>query len=223
MTFVGADGEAARESLVIERQDFWATTSNKQLNFVQHVHTQLDTHGRAALVVPDGVLFAEGAGEVIRRRLLETCDVHTLLRLPPGIFYRPSVKANVLFFDRKPASLQPWTRDLWIYDLRTNKHFTLKRYPLTYDHLRDFIDAYCPNDRSSRVETERFRRYSYEDLIVRDKTNLDIFWLQDAAAEGAERTLSPEDLAAEIAEDLEAALSEFTEIAASLSSRSQLN
>ena len=221
MTFVGADGAPARASLTVERQDFWATTANKQLNFVQHVQTQLNIHGRAAMVVPDNVLFAEGAGETIRRRLLRVCDVHTLLRLPNRIFYAQSVKVNVLFFDRKPASPQPWTRDLWIYDMRTNQHFTLKQRPLTYANLREFVEAYCPDDRSARVESERFRRFSYDDLICRDKANLDIFWLRDASQEDVDNLPPPEDLAAEIAEDLGVALAQFTEIAATLSNRPQ--
>ena len=219
MTVVGADGIAARESATVERQDFWATTSNKQLNFLQHVVTQLDLHGRAAVVVPDNVLFEGGAGETIRRRLLQACEVHTLLRLPTGIFYRPGVRANVLFFDRKPASPQPWTRDVWIYDLRTNKRFTLKRRPLTYDHLRDFIRAYRPNDRSGRVQSQRFRRFSYADLMSRDNASLDVFWIRDASLESDDDTPPLEDLAAVVAEELEFALAEVTEIAANLSSR----
>jgi type I restriction enzyme M protein len=111
---------------VIRRDDFWASTSNKQLNFLQHVKSLLKIHGRAAIVVPDNVLFEDGAGETIRRKLLHECDVHTLLRLPTGIFYAQGVKANVLFFNRKPASETPWTKTLWIYDFRTNQHFTLK-------------------------------------------------------------------------------------------------
>ena len=131
VTVVNEDGRAARrKTLTIERDDFWATTSNKQLNFVQHVKTLLKINGRAAVVVPDNVLFEGGAGETVRRKLLHECDVHTLLRLPTGIFYAQGVKANVLFFDRKPASETPWTKQLWIYDLRTNMHFTLKTNPL---------------------------------------------------------------------------------------------
>src|SRR6478752_2024924 len=126
MTVVNAEGESEREDLVILRDDFWASTSNKQLNFVQHVKTLLAINGRAAVVVPDNVLFEGGAGETVRRRLLEQCDVHTLLRLPSGIFYAGGVKANVLFFDRKPPSERPWTQELWIYDFRTNQNFTLK-------------------------------------------------------------------------------------------------
>ena len=218
MTIVGADGEVSRESLTIEREDFWATTSNKQLNFVQHVKTLLDTHGRAAVVVPDNVLFEGGAGETVRRRLLHECDVHTLLRLPTGVFYAQGVKANVLFFDRKPASEQPWTREVWVYDLRTNQHFTLKQNPLTHDHLKDFIEAYRPDDRHKRAETERFRRFTYDELMTRDKASLDISWLRDESLEDADSLSSPDIIAAEIAEDLEAALAKFAEIASTLSS-----
>ena len=152
MTIVNAEGETEREDLVIVRDDFWATTSNKQLNFLQHVKTLLAINGRAAIVVPDNVLFEGGAGETVRRKLLHECDVHTLLRLPTGIFYAQGVKANVLFFERKPASETPWTRTLWVYDLRTNMHFTLKQNPLRYEHLEDFVAAYQPEDRGKRAE-----------------------------------------------------------------------
>ncbi len=138
---VGEDGKTTTEKDIIERDDFWATTSNKQLNFVQHIKTLLDIHGRAAVVVPDNVLFEGGAGETIRRKLLHECDVHTLLRLPTGIFYAQGVKANVIFFDKKPASETPWTKKLWIYDLRTNQHFTLKTNPLKVDDLMEFVAA----------------------------------------------------------------------------------
>jgi type I restriction enzyme M protein len=116
----------SREDLEITRDDFWVTTSNKQLNFVQHIKTILAVNGRAAVVLPDNVLFEGGAGETIRRRLLAEFDVHTLLRPPTGIFYADGVKANVLF-DKKPASPErPWTERLWVYDFRTNRHFTLE-------------------------------------------------------------------------------------------------
>lgn len=151
ITIVNGEGKADRESLTYERQDFWATTSNKQLNFLQHVKTITKINGRVAIVVPDNVLFEGGAGETIRRRLLAECDVHTLLRLPTGIFYAQGVKANVLFFDRKPASEKPWTEKLWIYDLRTNMHFTLKTNPLRYEHLEDVIRCYNPENRKERV------------------------------------------------------------------------
>ena len=127
-----------------ERDDFWATTRNKQLNFVQHIVGLLKVGGTAAVVVPDNVLFEAGAGETIRRRLLHDCEVHTLLRLPTGIFYAQGVKANVLFLRRREGAEQAWTRELWVYDLRTNKHFTLKQNPLTRADLDDFVACYNP-------------------------------------------------------------------------------
>ncbi len=138
---MNGDGKGSKESLTYERPDFWATTSNKQLNFLQHVRSMLKIDGRAAIVVPDNVLFEGGAGETIRRNLLRNCDVHTLLRLPTGVFYAQGVKANVLFFDRKPASPNPWTETLWVYDLRTNQHFTLKANPLKRSDLDEFVAA----------------------------------------------------------------------------------
>ena len=136
MTMVNEAGEAEREDLVVVRDDFWASTSNKQLNFLQHIKTMLKIGGRAAVVLPDNVLFEAGAGETIRRRLLAECDLHTILRLPTGIFYAQGVKANVLFFDRKPAAADPWTKETWVYDLRTNMHFTLKTKPLRSERPR---------------------------------------------------------------------------------------
>ena len=218
LTFVGSDGAAERESLVVERPDFWATTSNKQLNFLQHVRTLLKIHGRAAVVVPDNVLFEGGAGETVRRQLLNDCDVHTLLRLPTGIFYAQGVKANVLFFDRKPASETPWTRDLWIYDLRTNRHFTLKANPLRRSDLDDFVACFNPEDRLSRQETERLRRFEYDELVKRDKVNLDIFWLRDESMEDTANLPAPGIIAEEILEDLRAALDQLEEIAADFAS-----
>ena len=168
-----------------EREDFWATTSNKQFNFLQHIKTILKTDGRAAVVLPDNVLFERGAGERIRRQLLKQFDVHTLLRLPTGIFYAQGVKANVLFFDKRPAREEPWTRKLWIYDLRTNKRFTLKTNPLSDSDLQDFINVYTPDNREARVETERFRAFNYDELIEREHVNLDIFWLKEDSLEDA--------------------------------------
>jgi type I restriction enzyme M protein len=216
MTIVGAEGETEREDLVIVRDDFWATTSNKQLNFLQHIKTLLAIDGRAAIVVPDNVLFEGGAGETVRRKLLDECDVHTLLRLPTGIFYAQGVKANVLFFDRKPASETPWTRTLWVYDLRTNMHFTLKQNPLRYEHLEEFIASYRAEDRSQRAESDRFKAFSYDELLHRDKVSLDLIWLRDDSLEDSANLPAPEVLAQEIVEYLEAALSEFAQIAQSL-------
>ena len=165
ITIVNGEGKADRESLIYERQEFWATTSNKQLNFLQHVKTILKINGKAAIVVPDNVLFEGGAGETVRKKLLHECDVHTLLRLPTGIFYAQGVKANVLFFDRKPASEKPWTEKLWIYDLRTNIHFTLKTNTLRFENLQDFISCYHAKNRFHRKETERFRSFTYAELL----------------------------------------------------------
>jgi type I restriction enzyme M protein len=216
MTMVNEAGQAEREDLVVVRDDFWASTSNKQLNFLQHIKTMLKIGGRAAVVLPDNVLFEAGAGETIRRRLLAECDLHTILRLPTGIFYAQGVKANVLFFDRKPAAADPWTKATWVYDLRTNMHFTLKTNMLRYDDLADFVEAYCPNDHSKRVESERFRRFTYDELMARDKANLDITWLRDESLEDSSNLPAPGVLAAEIVEELEAALAQFAELAASL-------
>src|SRR5947209_9911951 len=198
VTVVGADGEVRREDLTVVRETFWATTSNKQLNFVQHVKTLLKIEGKAAVVVPDNVLFEGGAGETVRRKLLHECDVHTLLRLPTGVFYAQGVKANVLFFDRKPASETPWTKELWVYDLRTNQHFTLKENPLRSEHLADFVAAYRPDDRSKREESERFHRFSLDELVQRDKTSLDLIWLRDESLEDMDNLPPPEIIAQEI-------------------------
>jgi len=172
--------------------------------------------GRAAVVVPDNVLFEGGAGETVRRKLLHECDVHTLLRLPTGIFYAQGVKANVLFFDRKPASETPWTKTLWIYDFRTNQHFTLKTNSLKRADLDDFVTCYHAENRHERKETDRFKSFSYEDLVKRDKINLDIFWLKDDSLEDSANLPDPGVIALEIAEDLEAALDQFSQIAADL-------
>jgi type I restriction enzyme M protein len=216
VTVINEEGEQSKESLVIRRDDFWASTSNKQLNFLQHVKSLLKIHGRAAIVVPDNVLFEGGAGETIRRKLLHECDVHTLLRLPTGIFYAQGVKANVLFFDRKPASETPWTKTLWIYDFRTNQHFTLKTKPLKRSDLDDFVACYNPENRHERKSSERFRPFDYDELVKRDKASLDIFWLKDDSLEDSANLPGPDVIALEIAEDLEAALEQFAEIAADL-------
>ncbi|MBI5792990.1 MAG: SAM-dependent DNA methyltransferase [Rhodocyclales bacterium] len=216
-------GKTTTEKDIIERDDFWATTSNKQLNFVQHINTLLDIQGRAAVVVPDNVLFEGGAGETIRRKLLHECEVHTLLRLPTGLFYAQGVKANVLFFDKKPASETPWTKKLWIFDLRTNQHFTLKTNPMRVNDLMEFVNLYNPHKRHDRKATwspenseGRWRAYDYEELAARDKASLDIFWLKDEALADSDNLPAPEVIAQEIVDDLEAALVQFREVLADL-------
>ena len=216
MTITNEEGEEDREALTYERQDFWETTSNKQLNFLQHIVNMLKESGKAAVVLPDNVLFEAGVGERIRRKLLETCDVHTILRLPTGIFYAPGVKANVIFFDACPKDGKVKTQGIWFYDLRTNKHFTLKNRPLKEEDLQDFIRCYNPENRHERTETERFKFYSYEELIGRDKASLDVFWLKDDSLDNLDELPPPNVLQQEIIEHLEAALASFREVAAGL-------
>lgn len=216
MTFTNESGEEDREALTYERQDFWETTSNKQLNFLQHIVSMLKIEGRAAVVLPDNVLFEGGAGEKIRRKLLENCDVHTILRLPTGIFYAQGVKANVIFFDNAPKDGRVHTKGVWFYDLRTNQHFTLKTRPLKLADLRDFVECYNPNNRHERKESERFKFFSYEDLVARDKASLDVFWLKDDSLENLDDLPAPEVLQQEIIEHLEAALTSFREVAEGL-------
>ena len=220
MSFTNAEGEQETDDLTYNRQDFWATTSNKQLNFVQHIRTMLKTTGRAAVVVPDNVLFEGGAGETIRRKLLHTTDLHTILRLPTGIFYAQGVKANVVFFDNRPASPDSQTSKVWYYDYRTNVHHTLKQKPLTYAHLEDFVACYHAANRGSREETwseetpdGRWRAYSRDELLQRDKASLDVFWLKDASMTDLDNLPEPDVLAAEIMENLRLALSSFEAVA----------
>ena len=222
MSFTNEEGEQQKDDLTYNRQDFWATTSNKQLNFVQHIRTMLKSTGQAAVVVPDNVLFEGGAGETVRQKLLETTDLHTILRLPTGIFYAQGVKANVLFFDNRVASKKPWTQAVWYYDYRTNVHHTLKKKPLRFEDLQPFVDSYNPANLHKRQETwdetknpdGRWRRYTYEQIVARDKTSLDIFWLKDKSLVDLDNLPEPDDLAAEIVENLEAGLNSFREILA---------
>lgn len=216
MTITNAEGEEDKDALTYERQDFWETTSNKQLNFLQHIVSMLKVNGKAAVVLPDNVLFEGGAGERIRRKLLETCDVHTVLRLPTGIFYAQGVKANVVFFDAKPKDGSTHTKGVWLYDLRTNQHFTLKTRPLKLEDLRDFITSYNPVNRHERVETDRFKFYRFDELIARDKASLDLFWLKDDSLDNLDDLPTPDVLQQEIIDHLEAALAAFRDVAASL-------
>ena len=224
ISFVNDQGEQEKEALTVVRDDFWASTSNKQLNFVQHVKTLLEVNGRAAVVVPDNVLFEGGAGEVVRRKLLHECDLHTLLRLPTGIFYAQGVKANVAFFDKKPGSSKPWTQKLWIYDFRTKKSFPLKTNPLKREDLDEFVEVFKPGALHDRKATwtekkpeGRWRAFGIDELLARDKVNLDIFWLKDESLEDSANLPAPEVIAAEIAEDLRAALEQFEAIQSDLS------
>jgi type I restriction enzyme M protein len=220
MSFTNEEGEEEIDDLTYTRQDFWATTSNKQLNFVQHIRTMLKTTGRAAVVVPDNVLFDAGAGETVRQNLLKTTDLHTILRLPTGIFYANGVKANVIFFDNREASKDPWTNEVWYYDYRTNIHHTLKKKPLRFEHLSDFIDCYNPTNRHKRKPTwdaeknpdGRWRKFTYDELVARDKTNLDVPWLKNKSLTDFDNLPEPDELAEDIIENLEAGLNSFREV-----------
>ncbi|MGN7719787.1 N-6 DNA methylase [Chitinophaga sp. 22620] len=219
MTFTNEEGEQEKEDLTYNRQDFWVTTSNKQLNFVQHIKSMLKTTGQAAVVLPDNVLFEGGAGETVRKKLLETTDLHTILRLPTGIFYANGVKANVLFWDAKPASKNPWTKEVWVYDYRMNVHHTLKKNPLKLEDLNDFIQCYKPGNRHKRKETwseanpeGRWRKFAYEEIIARDKTSLDITWIKDKSLADLDNLPDPDELAQDIVENLEAGLESFRAI-----------
>lgn len=219
MTITNEEGEQEKQDLSYNRQDFWASTSNKQLNFLQHIRTLLKVNGEAAVVLPDNVLFEGGAGETVRKELMRATELHTILRLPTGIFYAQGVKANVLFFDNKPASKEPWTREVWFYDYRTNVHHTLKKNPLKLDDLQEFIQCYNPGNRHDRKETwsdanpdGRWRKYTYDEIVSRDKTNLDIFWLKDKSLTDLDNLPDPEVLAGEIIENMEAGLESFRSV-----------
>lgn len=201
------------------RKDFWITTSNKQLAFLQHIVTMLKANGRAAVVLPDNVLFEGGAGEVIRKKLISDTNLHTILRLPTGIFYAQGVKSNVLFFDTNTESDEVKTKEIWYYDYRTNINHTPKKNPLRYKNLQEFIELYNSIDLSKRKETwskekpeGRWRKFSQKEILKRDKTNLDIFWLKNDNILDLENLPEPDVLAKEIIENIEDALESFKSI-----------
>ena len=163
------------------RQDFFAKTSNNQLNFLQHIMLLLKVGGRAAVVLPDNVLFEGGAGETVRKKLLADYNLHTILRLPTGIFYAQGVRANVLFFSRGGK-----TSETWVYDYRTGVKHTLANNKLERRHLDDFVACYT---QKKRTETERWHRFAVEELVRRDKTNLDLKWLKEQSDDDADVSL----------------------------------
>lgn len=170
-------------SVDINRPDFYVETKNNQLNFLQHMMLMLKAGGRAAVVLPDNVLFEGGAGETIRKKLLSDFNLHTILRLPTGIFYAQGVKANVLFFVKG----QP-TKDIWFYDYRTDVKHTLATNKLQRHHLDDFVACYTANPRVETYNEDtardgRWRKYAIEDIIARDKTSLDITWIKAGGEE----------------------------------------
>ncbi|WLD24717.1 N-6 DNA methylase [Flavobacterium dauae] len=217
--YITNDKKLAEQDNYFYRSDFWTTTSNKQLAFVQHIVSMLEDKGRAAIVLPDNVLFEGGAGEIIRKKLLEETNLHTILRLPTGIFYANGVKSNVLFLEKKKKGRKPLTKDIWFYDYRTNIHHTLKKQVLKYENLIQFVECYLSKDRNKTSESwstdnpnGRFRKYSYDEIIVRDKTNFDVFWLRDDNYIDLDSLPEPEVLAQEIIDSLESALNSFREV-----------
>ncbi|MGI4815659.1 MAG: type I restriction-modification system subunit M [Janthinobacterium lividum] len=218
------DEKLAEKDGYFLRRDFWVTTSNKQLAFLQHIISMLEEDGRAAVVLPDNVLFEGGAGEIIRKRLLNELNLHTILRLPTGIFYAQGVKANVLFFQKAKSKKQTVTKEVWIYDYRTNIHHTPKKNPISFKHLIDFVDCYNSANITKRKETwneknldGRWRKYTYDQLVARDKTNFDIFWLKDDGMVDFENLPEPDLLVNGIIEDLQSALDNFKAIRDSIS------
>lgn len=219
LTITNEEGEQEKEDLTYNRQDFWETTKNKQLNFLQHIRTILKSTGKAAVVLPDNVLFEGGAGETVRRKLLQSTDLHTILRLPTGIFYAQGVKANVLFFDNKPAAKEPWTKEVWIYDYRSNIKHTVKKNQMKFEDLQDFIKCYKSEDRSKRKATwseknpeGRWRKFSYDDIVARDKCSLDITWLKDDSQIDLNSLPEPKEIAAEIVAALRSATEKFEKV-----------
>lgn len=214
---------ASEADKAVVRSDFWASTNNKQLNFVQHIYSLLKPGGRAAVIVPDNVLFEGGAGEVIRRKLIHECNLHTVLRLPSGIFYAHGVKANVLFFQRRRGGSAPNTKEVWFYDLRTNQRFSLKQNRLVGSDLSEFVVAFNPENIRKRVpswtETTpagRWRAFTREEILARDKANMEISWLRDDSLEDSSSHAGPLALAEAIIDDLRASLEQIEDVAAEL-------
>ena len=214
VTYAGADRKIGRsvDELTVVRPDFWVQTANKQLNFLQHITALLTPGGRAAVVIPDNVLFESGPAAAIRRRLLETCDVHTLLRLPTGLFYASGVKANVLFFD----GVGPGTSgNLWVYDLRSANRFSLKTKPLRADDLIEFVEIYQTKDianRQAQDERPRWRAFDRATILANEDARLDLSWNEVAPRQTQSSLFRLDEISNAIAEDLELALSHIRRI-----------
>lgn len=205
----------------VSRTDFTFTTSNKQLNFLQHIYRALKANGnsRAAVVLPDNVLFEGGVGTDIRRDLMDKCNLHTILRLPTGIFYAQSVKTNVLFFTREKTDIGN-TKEVWVYDLRTNMPSFGKRNPLTETHFDKFIEAFTSEDRE-KVKDQRWNMFTRED-ISKKGNSLDIGLIADDSLSIYENLPDPIDSAEEAIGKLELAISLINDVIAELSDSDQV-
>ena len=204
------------DELTLYRPDFWVDTANKQLNFLQHIFTLLKPGGRAAVVVPDNVLYEDGAAAAVRRGLLEHCDVHTILRLPAGLFYAQGLKSNVLFFDRYIGSAHA-SHDLRVYDLRSDKRFSLKARPIQHTDLEEFVRLYSQNSRrhdSDSQQNGRWRLFDQRQVLESPNCSLDLKWRTSAGDERHTHSRLDE-ISQLIAEDLQRALEHVSRAAGS--------
>jgi len=202
---------------VAERSEFLAMTSNKALNFLQHIKTILKRTGSAAVIVPDGILFEGGAAEVVRVQLLKTTNLHTILRLPTGIFSAESVKTHVLFFDNKPQAKTPWTQSIWFYDYRTNIQHSFRKNPLQSDCLAEFVSCYHAKNRSQckaawgvQNPTGRWKKIDYTEIMARDKCNLDVIWLKDNTRIDPDTLPHPTKIVGDVVDELTLTLKKFS-------------
>lgn len=200
-----AQGKSARpeDSLTIVRPDFWVQSANKQLNFMQHIVALLKPGGRAAVVVPDNVLFEGGAAATVRRRLIEACHLHTILRLPPGLFYAAGVKSNVVFFDKPKKAEAASARRLWVYDLRSDKRFSLRTKPLQSEDLQDFVILYSD---PARKDGERHRSFDVAGVLSDPDCRLDLTWSDLTIRPRAPGLARLDELSKLVADDLQRAL-----------------
>jgi type I restriction enzyme M protein len=216
----GAKAGSAR----VGRTDLSFSSSNKQISFLQHIYTSLQAGGRAAVVVPDNVLFEEGIGRSVRQELMQTCDLHTVLRLPTGIFYAQGVKTNVLFFSKRPFKSSEHL-PIWFYDLRTNMPRFGKKNPLSLHHFDEFIDAFGsdPLGRASNradIIDDRFRSFTREQ-IAENGDSLDLTWLRDNRLDDLQSELEPEEIVAEMVRLLTVARAQMEELQANLADVSE--
>jgi type I restriction enzyme M protein len=205
VTYTQGKPARADDSLTIVRSDFWVQTANKQLNFLQHIVALLKPSGRAAVVVPDNVLFEAGAAAAVRRRLLETCRLHTILRLPPGLFYAAGVKSNVIFFDKRDKLGNVSSKErLWVYDLRSDKRYSLRTKPLLREDLSEFVALYPARDRESG---DRHRSFETAKILGDPECRLDMEWTDTTVRSRAPGLARLDELSKLVADDLQRALS----------------